>query len=167
MLVDLCYAYKDDLVVVLAGYTDTMGDLFDANPGLASRFPHKFSFDDYGADDLLQIAQLMLRTAHFSLADEAAAEALQRLVAPIVLETPCGNARSVENRIAAAIAAQSTRLRAAMAVVDATATDASLSSEGVVTEGNALFQLTAADLDAACTLADRSAAVLRNSEDRS
>ena len=35
MLVDLAYAHREDLVVVLAGYTDAMGRLFDANAGLA------------------------------------------------------------------------------------------------------------------------------------
>ena len=89
MLVDLCYAYKDDLVVILAGctdslaaiipslaliltltlpltltrYTDSLADLFDANPGLASRFPHKFGFDDYTQPELEQIANLMLSEA--------------------------------------------------------------------------------------------------------
>ena len=37
VLVDLAYAHRDDLVVVLAGYTGAMADLFAANAGLASR----------------------------------------------------------------------------------------------------------------------------------
>ena len=98
VLVELCYAYKDELVVVLAGYTRAMAALFDANAGLASRFPHKFAFADYAVDELAQIAGRMLEGASFALADAAAEEALRRLVAPIVREAPCGNARSVENR---------------------------------------------------------------------
>lgn len=41
VLVDMCYAHRDDLVIILAGYPDSMTELFSFNPGLASRFPHK------------------------------------------------------------------------------------------------------------------------------
>lgn len=150
VLVDLCYAHKDDLVVVLAGYADTMADLFEANAGLASRFPHKFFFDDYSEAELARIARLMLEQARFTLADGAAAEALERLVAPIAREVPCGNARSVENRIAAAIGAQSHRLRSGAG----TSTDDAPPTE------SSLFELTAADLDEACRVANRANAVL-------
>ena len=75
VLVDLCYAHKDDLVVIPAG-THTMADLFEANPGLASRFPHKFAFDDYTVDELYSIANGMLVQASFVCADEEARNAL-------------------------------------------------------------------------------------------
>lgn len=41
VLVDLCYAHKDEMIVILAGYKNEMDALFAANAGLASRFPHK------------------------------------------------------------------------------------------------------------------------------
>ena len=40
-----------------------------ANPGLASRFPHKFAFDDYSVEELHQIALGMLADAGFSEED--------------------------------------------------------------------------------------------------
>lgn len=149
VLVDMCYARREDLVVILAGYSSSMGELFEFNPGLASRFPHKFSFGNYSVEELRQIAQLMLQAAHFTLADAAAGDALTRLVAPIASEVPCGNARSVENRIAAAISTQSTRLR-------------SLKGEAVIADeaGAGLFQLTAEDFDDARAICDRATAVL-------
>jgi hypothetical protein len=61
-----------------------------------------------------------------------------------VLEEPCGNARSVENRVAAAIAAQSTRLRAC----------------GAAADGAHLFELTAEDCAAATAEAQRAAEAL-------
>jgi stage V sporulation protein K len=195
VLVDLCYEYKDDLVVILAGYAGPMADLLDENPGLASRFPHKFMFDDYSTDQLHEIARRMVASQHFLLAGEGADDALRRLVEPVASEQPSGNARSVENRIAAAISAQSSRLiverrqqqqqqqqqcqhqEEAEAEYDA-AGDAkgrlqlqtesrrsrasSTQSEGDDPDGESqsLFELTAADLDAACALADRAAATM-------
>ena len=141
VLVDMCYAHKDELVVILAGYTDMMADFLGANAGLDSRFPHKFSFSDYSVAELEEIAALMVGKAAFELADDGARDALRRMVAAIPHETPCGNARSVENRISAAIAAQSTRL----------------SAEQDVATGGRLFQLTAADFDAAAAAAERAA----------
>lgn len=160
------------LASVLAGYTESMRDLFHFNAGLASRFPHMFSFPDYGVDELTQIARSMIHLSHFQLSNDAEArEALTRLVAPIVTEVPCGNARSVENRIAAAISAQSTRLReegcsrpcGEQEADAAGGTDAPDAADDANDADNAdarLFQLTAADLDAARGACDRASAVL-------
>ena len=147
VLVDMCYAHKDELVVILAGYTDMMADFLGANAGLDSRFPHKFSFSDYSVEELEEIAVLMVGKAAFELADDGARDALRRMVAAIPRDA-CGNARSVENRISAAIAAQSTRL----------------SAEQDVATGGRLFQLTAADFDAAAAAAERAAKATAMSE---
>lgn len=154
VLVDLCYTYKDDLVVVLAGYTHAMSDLFEGNAGLASRFPHKFHFADYDASELEQIARRMLDAAFFRLRDADAAAALERLVQPITRERPCGNARSVENRIATAILCQSQRLRKDSTLSNAAGTDQT-----------ALFELKAEDLDSAAEIAGRASAVLERKEE--
>ena len=98
--------------------------------------------------ELEEIAALMVGKAAFELADDGARDALRRMVAAIPHETPCGNARSVENRISAAIAAQSTRL----------------SAEQDVATGGRLFQLTAADFDAAAAAAERAAKATAASE---
>ena len=65
-----------------------------------------------------------------------------------MLEEPCGNARSVENRVAAAIGAQSTRLRA------------SYGASGAAADGAQLFELTLEDCAAAAAEAQRAAAAL-------
>jgi stage V sporulation protein K len=172
VLVDMCYAHRDDVVIILAGYQDSMSDLFHFNPGLASRFPHKYLFPDYSVDELEQIATCMLKQQHFAVADDAAAsEALRRLVEPIASEAPCGNARSVENRVAAAISYQSTRLRhrlvAAASATPAPPDEASevADEDGKEGERRALFQLEASDLDAAREICDRASAVLRLAEE--
>ena len=47
--------YRDDLVVIVAGYTNLMGQFFESNPGLKSRFNTFLSFSDYSLDELVQI----------------------------------------------------------------------------------------------------------------
>ena len=174
VLVDMCYAHRDDLVVVLAGYDRAMAELFDANAGLASRFPHKFAFPDYTPSELGEIAEIKLRASRFRLADKHAASALARLVAPIATEVPCGNARSVENRIAGAISVQSTRLRHAAAAAAATAAAAAVAPSAtppIAGRGRAdsldemsLFEMRADDFDEAARLAEKAAGVLQQQE---
>lgn len=47
--------YRDDLVVIVAGYTKPMEHFFDSNPGLKSRFNTFIEFPDYSAKELLEI----------------------------------------------------------------------------------------------------------------
>lgn len=47
--------YRDDLVVIVAGYTRPMYQFFESNPGLKSRFNTFIEFDDYDANELLDI----------------------------------------------------------------------------------------------------------------
>ena len=45
-----------DMIVILAGYEDKMKKLLKSNPGLKDRFPLRFHFEDYTADELSEIA---------------------------------------------------------------------------------------------------------------
>ncbi|MDG5473621.1 AAA family ATPase [Jeotgalibacillus sp. ET6] len=47
--------YRDDLVVIVAGYADLMEQFFQSNPGLKSRFNTFISFNDYSLEELVQI----------------------------------------------------------------------------------------------------------------
>ncbi|MGE9908059.1 AAA family ATPase [Lachnospiraceae bacterium SGI.231] len=51
--------YRDDLVVIVAGYTEPMNKFFESNPGLKSRFNTFIEFEDYSANELMGILQLM------------------------------------------------------------------------------------------------------------
>lgn len=47
--------YRDDLVVIVAGYTEPMEKFFESNPGLKSRFNTFIEFPDYAVEELEKI----------------------------------------------------------------------------------------------------------------
>lgn len=63
--------YRDDLVVIVAGYTEPMNKFFDSNPGLRSRFNTFIEFDDYTANELQEILMKMCRDNEYILSVEA------------------------------------------------------------------------------------------------
>ncbi len=89
---------RDDLVVILAGYKDRMDQFFASNPGMSSRIAHHIDFPDYGVDELVQIADLMLGTMQYRFDDEATrvfSDYLQRRMQ----QPHFANARSVRNAL--------------------------------------------------------------------
>ncbi|HRE97697.1 MAG TPA: AAA family ATPase, partial [Flavobacteriales bacterium] len=66
---------RDDFVVIAAGYTDNMSEFLQTNPGLRSRFERVFQFKDYSPDELLLIADMMLKSEGLT-AEEAARDHL-------------------------------------------------------------------------------------------
>ncbi len=66
-----------DILVIMAGYKNDMARMMNANLGLEGRFPHKFHFADYTADELMQIATAMLAKNEYILEEEARATLLR------------------------------------------------------------------------------------------
>ncbi len=86
--------YKDDLVVILAGYEKEMQSLIDTNPGLASRVAYTFHFDDYTVDELMQIFHLGAGNAGLEV-EETADDSLRQLFAYFSRFKNFGNGRFV------------------------------------------------------------------------
>jgi len=63
--------YRDDLVIIAAGYTDRMANFLGSNPGLRSRFPRVVSFPDYLAEELEEIFRREANRNRYRIADEA------------------------------------------------------------------------------------------------
>lgn len=61
--------YRDDLVVIVAGYTEPMDKFFESNPGLKSRFNTFIEFDDYNAHELDEILLSMCKNNDYTLDD--------------------------------------------------------------------------------------------------
>ena len=68
--------HRDDMLVVMAGYTEEMDTLMKANPGIRSRMPCVLHFQNYSRKQLFEIFMLMVRK-HF-LYDPGLEEAAQR-----------------------------------------------------------------------------------------
>ncbi len=62
---------KGEFVVIAAGYPDKMQSFINSNPGLKSRFPHVFHFDDYSPDELLSIFELIAAKEDYKIRDDA------------------------------------------------------------------------------------------------
>lgn len=63
--------YRDDLVVIVAGYTEPMQKFFDSNPGLKSRFNTFIAFEDYDAKELMEILSYMCKKDDYVLSNKA------------------------------------------------------------------------------------------------
>ncbi len=101
--------YRDDLVVILAGYQDRMGIFFKSNPGLSSRIAHHIDFPDYNEAELLEITKLMGDAMHYNL-DEKATKAMQEYIQKRKQQPHFANARSIRNALDRARLRQANRL---------------------------------------------------------
>ena len=103
--------HRDDLIVIVAGYTDLMEKFIHANPGLESRFNKYFYFEDYTAPQLLEIFRSMCTRGGYTLSaggEGAARELLDQLYED--RDENFGNARDVRNLFEKAVARQSDRV---------------------------------------------------------
>jgi probable Rubsico expression protein CbbX len=109
ILLQVMEADRDKVVVVLAGYKDRMDEFFRSNPGMSSRIAHHLDFPDYTAEQLMQIARLMLEQQSYELTPEAA-EVFARYLERRMHQPRFANARSVRNAIDRARLRQASRL---------------------------------------------------------
>ena len=103
--------HRDELVVILAGYTKEMETFLTANSGLASRFPNRIEFPDYTAVELLQITRVLAKNKGYTLA-EACTKPLLGYYARWQESDArtAGNGRLARNTLEKAIFHQSRRL---------------------------------------------------------
>ena len=103
--------HRDELVVILAGYTKEMETFLTANSGLASRFPNKIEFPDYTADELLDITTVLAKGKGYRLAESCTFPLLGYYKRRQALDSrTAGNGRLARNTLEKAIFNQSRRL---------------------------------------------------------
>ena len=105
--------HRDDLVVIVAGYTNLMTDFINSNPGLQSRFNKYFYFEDYDGDQLMQIFTGRCAKNGYVLTGEAEAKAKQYFSDLYAnRDGNFGNARDVRNVFEDMVVRQADRLSA-------------------------------------------------------
>jgi stage V sporulation protein K len=103
--------YKDQFVLILAGYPDEMDVFMSMNPGLPSRFPIQIDFPDYTLDQLIQIAELMLKDREYVFMPQTLMK-FKQYIQEEKARCPRGfsNARFVRNTIERCVRQQAVRL---------------------------------------------------------
>ena len=108
--------HRDELVVVLAGYSREMAQFLTANSGLASRFAQTIEFPDYTAEELLKITELQADGRGYRLDEGCKAPLLAYYARRQAADAAkAGNGRMARNTLEQAILNQSRRLVAAPA----------------------------------------------------
>lgn len=103
--------YRDNLVVVLAGYSSEMDRFIRSNPGLRSRFPFQIDFKDYNSEELFQIALQMYKERDYELTGKCRWKLKNHLQEFAQDHHPySGNARYVRNLVEKSIRLQALRI---------------------------------------------------------
>lgn len=110
-LVKLIEDYRGEIIVILAGYKKEMSDFLKSNSGLESRFPLKIDFPDYTAAELFGMAQKLISSKGFVLA-EGADKVLEEQISLMHKHASIhsGNGRMVRNYIEEITRNQSARI---------------------------------------------------------
>ena len=105
--------HRDDLIVIVAGYTQPMTDFINSNPGLQSRFNKYFYFLDYNGEQLMEIFRGQCRKNGYTLTEEAEKYAVD-MFTELYEERGenFGNGRDVRNCFEDMVVRQSNRVAA-------------------------------------------------------
>ena len=103
-------AYRDDLVVIVAGYDGLMEKFIHSNPGLESRFNRYLHFDDYTLDEMLEIFKMQCRKSQYTLSPDAEQDVKDFIYDENADGVTFGNARGVRNLFEQILTAQANRL---------------------------------------------------------
>lgn len=102
---------RNRLVVILAGYTNEIKEFIDSNPGLQSRFNRYIEFEDYKAEELIEIFRSNLKKAKYKIKRDAFEWMQQYINYKVVTKDEnFGNARFIRNTFEKVVQNQADRL---------------------------------------------------------
>jgi stage V sporulation protein K len=127
-LLKLMEDYRDEVVVIFAGYEGDIQKLLDTNVGLESRFTRRLRFRNYQPDTLIRIFEGMVKAGGYALDESAIREAHRQITEMAIRgerDQSFGNARAMRTLYERVVTSQSERL--AMSTSDpSTLSDADL-----------------------------------------
>jgi len=101
---------RDDIIVIVAGYTQLMDEFIHSNPGLESRFNRFLYFEDYTVDEMVDIFKMNCKKGSYSVDDDAL-ELIRSYIDDASIETAAfGNGRGVRNIFENILTQQANRL---------------------------------------------------------
>lgn len=109
-IVQLTELYKDDLVLILAGYPSEMEEFMNSNPGLKSRIPKSIMFEDYTSFELIQIFDKMINDIDHKLSNGAKYKLELIIEKSLENGKNNGNARDIRNLVELSLKNQAKRL---------------------------------------------------------
>lgn len=101
--------HRDNLVVIVAGYTELMDRFIHSNPGLESRFNRFLMFEDYTPEQMVAIFKMQCKKGCYVLA-QGTEELVRDFIAEESADDSFGNARGVRNLFEHILVAQNNRL---------------------------------------------------------
>ncbi|WP_030439997.1 right-handed parallel beta-helix repeat-containing protein [Actinoplanes subtropicus] len=101
--------HRDELVVVVAGYSDLMEKFLESNPGLASRFTRTIEFPNYTVNELVTITTNLCRKHYYELTDEAV-DAVTEYYTRVPKGSTFGNGRVARKLFESMVNNQASRL---------------------------------------------------------
>lgn len=101
--------HRDDLVVIVAGYTELMDRFIHSNPGLESRFNRFLMFEDYTPEQMVAIFKMQCKKGCYVLA-QGTEDLVRDFIAEESADDSFGNARGVRNLFEHILVAQNNRL---------------------------------------------------------
>ncbi|ALG12010.1 right-handed parallel beta-helix repeat-containing protein [Kibdelosporangium phytohabitans] len=104
--------HRDELVVIVAGYSELMEKFLQSNPGLASRFTRTIEFPNYSVDELVTITSNLCGKHYYELTDDAV-DALIEYFTRVPKGETFGNGRVARKLFEAMISTQASRLAVA------------------------------------------------------
>ncbi|ONI83111.1 ATPase [Actinosynnema sp. ALI-1.44] len=104
--------HRDELVVIVAGYSELMEKFLQSNPGLASRFTRTIEFPNYSVDELVTITSNLCGKHYYELTDDAV-DALVEYFTRVPKGETFGNGRVARKLFEAMISTQASRLAVA------------------------------------------------------
>ena len=116
-LLKLMEDHRDDLIVIVAGYTEPMQKFIRSNPGLQSRFNKFLHFDDYAPAELTEIFQHFAAQGDYKLHPATELKLTETFTALYAKrDETFGNARLARNLFEKAINAHANRMVSAAAM---------------------------------------------------
>ncbi|MGW2945632.1 right-handed parallel beta-helix repeat-containing protein [Streptomyces sp. NPDC001226] len=108
-LLKLMEDHRDEVVVIVAGYTEEMERFLSSNPGLSSRFSRRVEFPDYSSDELVTIVRQHATSAGYECGP-GTGQVLRKYFDSLPRDRSFGNARLARQVLESMMTRQAGRL---------------------------------------------------------